>query len=409
MSKRLLQKIYHPGKRNTTMLAASAGFSIGLLFVLFAVQFYFDIQNTLRKAGGKKGLYDVEIVYKKVEVANSLNLFNNRFSTAGFSQNDIEAIRAFKGVHAVEPFRLNTFNFSTDLNEKLNIYADLFFESVPDDFLDTIPEGWFWNIGDTLVPVMMSRDFLDLYNFNVTILYDLPQVSPEVLREIPLHLTLLGYGDTLPLEARIVGFSQRVPSIIIPDTFMRWANRNYGRGPHKNISKIAVQLLDASDPAWLHFLEENKMETRNETPKNGILKQTASLVLSLGSVMGIVFTALSILIFVLSLRLSIAQSKKELSLLIMIAYAPPILTKNLFRFFLRYALGSTVIAYVLFLLLHLTLVWWMNKLGMSVASTVHYLSILAGIFLLVLALIVNYFSIRKSVFDCYYSGSDNIN
>lgn len=408
MSKQLLRKVYKPGKRSVSMLAASAGFTIGLLFVLLAVQFYLDIQQALQKAGGRKGLYDVQIVYKKVKVTNSLSLFDNSFS-ARFNQEDLNVIRNFKGVHRAEPFRLNTFKFSTDLNEKLNIYADLFFESVPDEFLDTIPEGWNWRIGDTVVPVMMSRDFLDLYNFNVTLLYDLPQVSPEVLREIPLHLTLNGYGKTKPFEARIVGFSQRVPSIIIPDSFMQWANTNFGNGPHKTISKVAVQLINSSNPDWLHFLEEHKMETRNETPKNGIMKQAASLVLSLGSVMGIVFTALSILIFVLTLQLSIARSKRELSLLIMIGYPPPILTKNLFNFLLRYALGSTITAFVLFILLHFGMSWWMNKLSVESTIIPHYLSFLAGLLLFFLALLVNYFSIRRSVFDCYNSGSANIN
>ncbi len=383
------------------MAAAGTGFLVGMLFVLLAIQFYADVRQSLSRLSGQQGMNDVLILYKKVEATSALSLFDNRF-TASFSETDLRELSGHPLVRDMAPFRSNTFRFYTDLGEKLNIYADLFFESVPDRFLDTIPEGWDWREGDSIVPVMMSRDFLDIYNFNVTMLYDLPQVSPEVLREIPVDLVVMGPNKRLDLQARIVGFSTRFPSILVPESFLEWANRAFGSGDNPEVTKVVVAVADASDPGWLAFMKEHQLESGSEPPKYGIMKRAAWLVLFAGSVVGVAFVSLSVLIFVLALQLMLTRSAGEISLLLTLGYSPAYLTKHMFSWFLKFLALITLLAVTLFLVLHSALGSWASAKGLALMVWPSWLAFAAAGCLFTLTLALNYGSIRKMIFQRFY-------
>ena len=43
--------------------------------------------------------------------------------------------------------------------------SEIFFESVPDGFLDVTLEQWKWSEGDTTVPIVLPRSYINMYNF----------------------------------------------------------------------------------------------------------------------------------------------------------------------------------------------------------------------------------------------------
>ena len=104
----------------------------------------------------------------------------------------------------------------------------LFFESVPDEFFDKLPSQWYFNPEDKFVPIILSRDYLTLYNFGFAMPQGLPQVSEEVIGMVPITLTITGKQQTTEqFEAAIVGFSSRLNTIAVPQEFMDWANKRY--------------------------------------------------------------------------------------------------------------------------------------------------------------------------------------
>lgn len=61
----------------------------------------------------------------------------------------------------------------------------LFFESVPDRFLDVRSDEWGFEEGSEFVPIILPRNYLNLYNFGFASTRGLPQVSEDLVRVLP--------------------------------------------------------------------------------------------------------------------------------------------------------------------------------------------------------------------------------
>jgi len=57
----------------------------------------------------------------------------------------------------------------------------------------------------------------------------LPQVSEDLVRGITLDLDLSGRGQFRNLKGRVVAFSNRLNTILVPEEFIRWSNRRFAR------------------------------------------------------------------------------------------------------------------------------------------------------------------------------------
>ena len=72
----------------------------------------------------------------------------------------------------------------------------LFFESVPDRFLDVRSDEWGFEEGSEFVPIILPRNYLNLYNFGFASTRGLPQVSEDLVRGITLDLDSFGRGSS---------------------------------------------------------------------------------------------------------------------------------------------------------------------------------------------------------------------
>ena len=86
----------------------------------------------------------------------------------------------------------------------------LFFESIPTEFIDVADRDWRFDPDKPEIPVIMSRDYLSLYNFGFAASQGLPQVSEGIVSSVPLEFTLRGNGNYDTLRGRIVGLSHRL-------------------------------------------------------------------------------------------------------------------------------------------------------------------------------------------------------
>lgn len=73
----------------------------------------------------------------------------------------------------------------------------------------------------------MSKDYLTLYNFGFATTRNMPQLSEGLIGTVPMTMTLSGNGLHETLPARIVGFSSRLNTIAVPQSFLDWANERY--------------------------------------------------------------------------------------------------------------------------------------------------------------------------------------
>ena len=84
-----------------------------------------------------------------------------------------------------------TVNASVDLGAR-GMSSYLFMESIPDEFFDVRPRRWGFDPQDPFIPVIISKEYLALYNFGFAAPQGLPQLSEEVMQTVPMTFTLSG-------------------------------------------------------------------------------------------------------------------------------------------------------------------------------------------------------------------------
>ncbi|MEN8227543.1 MAG: hypothetical protein ABFS38_05255 [Bacteroidota bacterium] len=302
----------------THLLWAFLGTMAGFVLLLAGIQFYLDIKSVLSQ---NRDLMDPEyiVINKKVNLGQTLGL-----PTVGFSQEEIEEIASQPFADQVAPFLSNEFPVSgyTE-NEKFpDFYTDLFFEAIPDEYVDVKSEDWNWSPESGNIPIIIPQDYLNLYNFGFAPSQGLPQIPKGVISMININIRLKGEGrgnyDDYP--GRIVGFSNRIHSILVPHDFLLWANKKYGYFKKADPSQIILVSKDPTDPTIIKFLEEKGYDTIREKLKSSRMNIILKFIISFLVVIASIIIALAFLVFLLSLQLMISRSSEKIKRLHKLGY-----------------------------------------------------------------------------------------
>lgn len=293
---------------------------IGMAIVLGAVQFYADV-SAVTQSDDSFVTRDYMIISKPVTTFNTLGLSR---SEASFSKRDIERIESQPWVRKVGQFTAADFSVSASVSfeGRGGMSTHLFLESVPDDFLDVVPEGWGWTEDTEKVPVIISRDYLTLYNFGFAPTHGLPQLSESVMGAVPLMLTLSGNGRRDYVPARIVGFSSRFNTIAVPQAFMDHANALYGTGEAEAPSRLIVEMSEPGSPEARKFIERRGYEVAGDKADNSKAAYFLRLVTGIVVGVGIVITLLALFILTLSITLLLQRNRENLHNLMQLGYMP---------------------------------------------------------------------------------------
>lgn len=215
------------------LVLATLGCLLGSFLILFAVQFYADSHNILSE---QKLVGSFLTLNKKVEGGLLLNLSANNKS---FTPNEIQEIQRIEGVQDIGSFSRNHFPVSVHVwpTGKIGLgaaaRADLFFESIPDRFLDQIPSGWNWEENDSIVPIIIPKFYLDLWNFGLAPSRpEYPALSLKSAASMPVEI-FIGEDRSQKLLGRFVAFSKRINSVLVPQKFLQWANTHFAENQNQ--------------------------------------------------------------------------------------------------------------------------------------------------------------------------------
>ncbi len=332
----MIRKLLWKKVSRIQLAGAILGTLAGLVLLLASLQFYLDMQQIFSE---NRDLLDPEyiVINKKVSMLETFNL-----RQAVFSEKEIEEIRSQPWADRVEGFISNDFAVSayTESDRFPDFYTDLFFESIPDDFLDVKDEDWQWREGSRTLPVILPQDYLNLYNFGFAPSQGLPQISPGTVNLVNFTINVRGKGSSAEFNGRIIGFSNRVNSILVPYRFLTWANREFGYREEAKISRVVIVTPDPTDPAIVRFLNENGYETILEKLKSSRINIILKFILSFLGGLGIVIISLAFLVFIVSFQLLISRSEEKIRKLKNIGYGsyevarPYILSLGVIMFFI---------------------------------------------------------------------------
>lgn len=292
------------------------GSIIGLALLLASVQFYYDIKKVLNE-NDDLIKPDYLIINKKVSALNTINV-----NTSTFTGNNLEELQNQKFVKSIAPFISNGFEVKAYSNPGFNvpaIYTDMFFESLPDKYLDIPKELWKWQPGDSIVPIAVPRDYLSLYNFGYALSKGMPQISANMISMLKFQLTLNGKGKSAVTTGQIVGFTDRINTILVPYKFLEYMNQELNTVAPAP-SRILVEAKDPSDKSIPNFLEERGYETNKEKLKNSKLNILLNIMMSVLSGLSLTIIFLSFMVFTLAFQLLITKKSDSIRTLLYLGY-----------------------------------------------------------------------------------------
>ncbi|MBM6888788.1 ABC transporter permease [Bacteroides caecigallinarum] len=288
----------------------------GMVIVMLGVQFYNDVSPVFNEEDSfiKK---DYVVVTKKVSTLGSISGKNSAFSSY-----EVDNIKSQPFAVSVGKFQPARFKVSAGLSfAGMSISTAMFLESVPDNFVDVKADEWKYVEGQGEIPIIIPRNYLNLYNFGFARSRNLPQLSEGMIGMVSLNLYISGNGMRDMKKGRIVGFSNRLNTILVPEDFMNAANSKYGDSNEMEPSRVIIEVDNPADERIAHFFNDNGYETEDNKLDAG--KITWFLKIAVGIVMaiGLVISALSFYILLLSIYLLLQKNTDKLENLILIGYS----------------------------------------------------------------------------------------
>lgn len=291
----------------------------GMLIILCGIQFYQDVSSIFssRESFMKK---DYIIVTRRVGTLAGLT-----GQTSSFSRSEVEKLRQQPFAKSVGEFMPADYKVSASMgmrNVGIQFSTEMFFESVPDEYVDYNSKQWKYTPGDRFIPIILPRNYLNLYNFGFAQTRGLPKISEGVIGMISLDIAIRGERNVGRFVGRIVGFSNRLNTILVPQSFMTWANAEYGSGKETDPSRLILEVYNPADDAIAKYFQENHYETEDDKLEQG--KTTWFLKIVVGIVMGVgvLITVLALYILMLSIYLLVQKNTGKLENLLLIGYSP---------------------------------------------------------------------------------------
>ncbi|HEX7847607.1 MAG TPA: hypothetical protein VF476_17525 [Chitinophagaceae bacterium] len=364
------------------------GLGIGVLLLLCSAQMFINIQQLLKEGSIRKNGFDFISITKTIT-----NQTMGQPSKNLFQQADIDELKAQPFIDGVAPLIANDFRVQLSAGNMLPFSTDLFLETVENDFIDTIPPSFSWQEGQTTIPIILSSDFFEIYNVFAPG-QELPQISRETAMGVPIQITCYGNGQEGVFIGKIVAFSDRINSVLVPKTFLDWANNAFGNKKNIEAGRLFIKSKDANDAALLKFLDEKNYKVNRDKTMLGRNKMIIQGILSGLGIFGLLVVVLALLLFSFYLQLVIARSRDSLLLLLTLGYSPAWLSKNVSRRFI-----PVYISIVLISLLFTQLIQWaFHHYAMydrpELTTMVHWSIIAVALFLIIVSVITNYRLVR---------------
>ena len=265
-----------------------------------------------------------------------------------FQQADIDSLKQAPQVQEVGVISSNHFPVYAMMGGKLPLATDLPLESVPDNFLDKMPEEWKWEPGSRNLPIIVSSQFLDIYNYVFAPSQGLPQLSETSVKSIALNLKV-GEGDHSEVFlAHVVGFSDRIGSVLAPQSFIDYGNKTYGKpGAATAPSQLILKAKDPSDTKFADYLQRRDYATNSQNLRWSKIRAIVEVVTSATGILALLLMGIGTLVFILFIELTIAHAQHSLTLLLQIGYSPHYLSKFMISRFLPMVFGTVIVSMVI--------------------------------------------------------------
>lgn len=365
----------------------------GMLIVLFGFQFYKDVlpvftqEDSFMKA-------DYLIMSKKIGMGSTISGRSNTFTGS-----EIDDVSSQKFVKKLGKFTSTEYKVDASMGVNgVNILnSELFFESVPDAFVDVPLAQWKYVPGEKEVPIILPRTYINMYNFGFAQSHSLPKISDGLMGMIDFNIFIQAGGKKEQFKGKVIGFSSRLNTILVPQTFMDWSNHEFAPDDHSDPTRLIVEVGNPADESITSYLDKNGYEV--ETDKLDAEKTTYFLrmMVSMVMIIGLVISMLSFYILMLSIYLLVQKNSAKLENLLLIGYSPNNVSKPYQVLTIMLNVIVLVIAWVILYFVRGYYMDFIETLFPDVEEGAMLPAVGLGLLLFLIVSVLNIYAIRRKV------------
>lgn len=387
----LLKKIIKTSAGRLRFVLAFVGLSIALLLILAAIQLQANYNDLLNGKINQDSTANFLVINKEVN--------NTTLNATSLSNEVLTDLQKQPFVDAVGNISPGRFKASIEsMIKAFPFYTDIAFESVGDAFIDVNNKDWEWNENSNFIPMIIPNMFLDIYNFQFSVSQGYPQITPDALKMLSFKVNLYNaYGQVQSYTGRIVGFSDRISSVLVPQSFMNWANNKFGNQQSTQPSRVVIRTKDPGNPALVNYLKQKGLTTDADKTRFSKYRKIVEVVVNASWLTGGIMLLFALLVFTLFIQLTIASCKEEIQLLITLGAAPNQLRKFLMKQFFPPNLFIVGLSIVLISAIQFFAGEFLKQQNIFIQPFISIYTILTALVILLVLWFVNRITIKQHI------------
>lgn len=392
---RLLSRHLNAGQLAGFVLANLCGMTI----VLAAVQFATDIIPMF--TGSDSFMKPGQMVMAKH--VSTVRTLTGKAPT--FTQKEIADVRHQPFVSDVGTFTPSLFSVVATLgSQKLGVEfsTEMFFEAVPDAFMDVDTSRWHWKEGDEEVPIVLPRNYLNLYNFGFASSQGLPALSESLVSMVKIRFILRGSAGRKELTGRVVAFSKKLNTILVPQAFMDEMNTTLSPERKPEPSRLIVTVSNPADERIAEYLSNHSYETEADDAEAARTAHLLRIIISIVLVVGLIISALAFYVLLLSIFLLLQKNTEKIDTLLLIGYSPQAVARPYHLLTISLNTLVLILSIIIVLLLRGYYLPLFGQLYPSYSAASLSPTLLTGVALYLLVTLLNYVAIRRKVMSVWH-------
>lgn len=289
-----------------------AGFAmanlVGAVIVLFGIQAYDDAAQVLKSPDSALD-NNIMILSKPVSTLTTIAGVLGG-GPRSFSEDEIRQIEDLEGVTSVGTFRTASFPVSGSISYAgFNISTEMFVESVPDEYLEINNRDWKADVDGDVLPIIIPQTYINFYNYGFAAARGTPQISAKVFDMIPITLVFRGKEGRKVYKGEIVGLTDRMNSILVPDEFLREANLRFATTELQKPTRVIVEAGSDSPQALIDFVDEEGFVIEGDSEDSVRMLAIVRTIISVVVALGLLVSSLAFFLLLISILLLIEKNR----------------------------------------------------------------------------------------------------
>jgi hypothetical protein len=389
----MLSKLLFKNQDKKQLIIAMIGSFMGITFLITSIHYLIKV-NEFGEGADILGPNTI-IVQKKVTTSSSLNL-----AKTDFSLQEIELLKKEKFIIDVKPVISNNFDVSFATADPLvpKFSSDVFIQTVDPDFMDVNTSEWKWSRKDTIVPMILPRDFLVMLNTFMSA-QGIPQISDELAKDIKFKFRISNEtSEKEYIYCKIIGFTNEVASILVPESFMKYGNDKYGNLTEQKITQLMISGTESEFGLVEEMLKERHLESKNSQMVVGRLKSMVGTLILVVLGISIIAVFVSGLVLIQYAQLLMSRNSYEVRTLLRMGYSPKKIINKFFFYFIKIFGWISLIGFGMFFVFKYFLDAMFEEGGLYIGTDMTLFSIYALLFAYLIFGIASFMNAKKGIY-----------